>query len=235
MSDFDSGELAAVFNGGNVVYSFLSRTYLESVSDSYFAMLNDLLPRVMAMADGENEKLKNGINGLKKFAEERKLLSGKVLNEFDTDVLRDYTRIFCLGGMSVPTSESVYTSLQGIEMQESRDDIRRLFSESKIKISRRSNEPEDHAGNEMHIMAAYYSIAAEALAEQDEKKISSAVANMLYVHEKHFSCWIASFAEKIRAIASKTNFYSHIADFTEGFIAEDYGFLREFRAALPDE
>lgn len=232
MSDFDTGGLSAVFNGGEVVYSFLSRTYLDPVSDSYFTMLDDLLSLIGTMAESENEKLKSGIAGLKSFAGKRKHLSGKNLNESDTDVLRDYTRLFCLGGVAVPSSESVYTSLLGIEMQESRDDMRRLFAESGIRLAGNYNEPEDHVGNEMYIMSAYYSIAAEAIAAGNAEKLSSAVANMFYVHENHFSGWIASFTEKIRSVNCRTGFYSYIADFTEGFIAEDQEFLREIKSAL---
>lgn len=54
MSENYLNNLYEIFKGSEVIYKFLSRSYFEPVSDSYFKMLNDLkelnLPKKVGQA-----------------------------------------------------------------------------------------------------------------------------------------------------------------------------------------
>ena len=71
MSENYLNNLYEIFKGSEVIYKFLSRSYFEPVSDSYFKMLNDLKESFTMLESDDNEFLNKGIKGIVKVIDER--------------------------------------------------------------------------------------------------------------------------------------------------------------------
>ncbi len=83
------------------------------------------------------------------------------------DLAVDYARVFLAAGVyegdtAVPY-ESVYTSPEGIMMQDSRDEVVRIYAENGLVIPRELNVPEDHLAFELEFMSRVSGRIAEAL------------------------------------------------------------------------
>lgn len=234
MSENYLANLNDIFKGSEVVYNFLSRSYFEPVSDTYFQMLNDLKEYFIMLKTDDNTLLNNGIEGIIKAAEDRNLLSGKKLSEYDTDILREYTTLFCLGSIAIPMSESVYTSDENIEMQQSRDDMLELFRKENIDPRKLYNEPEDHIGFETYIMSYYNKKGAEYAEQGQYEMLEELIDKQLNIHTNHFNLWIKTFTDNIRNSPIRKIFYDKLADFTDGYISENYKFLLELKKMLTE-
>lgn len=234
MSENYLDNLYEIFKGSEVIYKFFSRSYFEPVSDSYFQMLSDLKEYFVMLESDDNTLLNNGTKGIVNIVKERSCLKKDELIKFDTDILREYTSLFCLGSVSIPMSESVYTSQSNIEMQESRDDMLKLFSDEKINPKKMYNEPEDHIGFETHIMSYYNNMSAEYIRKKDLKALEALIDKQLYIHNEHFSKWIKIFTANIYNSPIKKVFYDKLAYFTEGYISENYRFLKDLKNMLEE-
>ena len=232
MSENYLNNLYEIFKGSEVVYKFLSRSYFEPVSDSYFQMLNDLKEYFTMLESDDNELLNKGIKGIVKVIDERNCLENNQLTGYDTEILREYTALFCLGSASIPVTESVYTSENNLEMQESRDDMLKLFSSEKINPRKLYNEPEDHIGFETYIMSLYNNMAGKLIEQQDLKSLKNIVDKQLYIYEEHLSKWLKIFTANILNSPIKKVFYDKLADFTEGYISENHKFLLDLKNML---
>ena len=183
MSENYLNNLYEIFKGSEVIYKFLSRSYFEPVSDSYFKMLNDLKESFTMLESDDNEFLNKGIKGIVKVIDERNCLENDKLIGYDTEILREYTALFCLGSASIPMTESVYTSENNLEMQESRDDMLKLFNSEKINPRKLYNEPEDHIGFETYIMSLYNNMAGEFIEQKDLESLKNIVDKQLYIQD----------------------------------------------------
>ena len=87
------------------------------------------------------------------------------------DLAVEYARIFLGAGVSeeqlaVPF-ESVFTSPEGIMMQDSRDDVVRVFRSQGMAVDKDLNVPEDHISFELDFLAFMAERTAAALDAQD--------------------------------------------------------------------
>ena len=227
-------DLYKIFKGSEVVYQFISRSYFEPVSDTYFQMLNDLKECLIMLKSDSNTLLNNGIEGISNVISERNCIEYNKLAAYDTEILMEYTSLFCLGSVAIPMSQSVYTSQNNLEMQEARDDMLKLFSIEKINPRKLYNEPEDHIGFETYLMALYNNIGAELVEQKDYLSLEILVDKQLYVHNKHFSKWIKKFTANIHNSPIKKIYYNKLAEFTEGYINENYIFLQDIKNILAE-
>lgn len=84
------------------------------------------------------------------------------------DLAVDYARIFLAAGVyegetAVPY-ESVFTSPEGLMMQDARDEVVRVYRRCGLKVPRDLNVPEDHLAFELEFMGRLSGRIAEALA-----------------------------------------------------------------------
>ena len=227
-------ELVSISLGREAIYSFLSRSFMDPVNGNYFQQIESFLALAENMK-GSNEKLDAGLEMLKQTVEKRNSLEGKELKEYDLDILREYTMLFCMGS-TVPTSESVYVSPKHLTMQEPRDEMLALFREAGLGQNPKYNEPEDHIANEMSIMAWYCHRTAQsimsagfAIEKDDSRQIEENIDRQLHMHEAHFARWISRFAADIYKINRQAHFYDAVAMFMEGFLQEDYELVKEMK------
>lgn len=148
------------------------------------------------------------------------------------DLAVDYARIFLAAGVyegetAVPF-ESVYTSKEGILMQDSRDDVVRIYGLNGLRIPRELNVPEDHLAFELEFMAHLSDRIAAALGEEGEASdgVLSLMRTQLSFIDEHLLNWVPQLAQRVEAYA-KLAFYPAVMTVTRCFIQENRAVLVE--------
>ena len=147
----------------------------------------------------------------------------------------DYARAFLGAGhyeerMAIPY-ESVYTSEDGLLMQDARDDVFRIFRRECLEVYTEVFEPEDHVSFEMEFMAAMASRMNEAVSacDWDEAcRIGNASADF---HSRHLANWIDDLCESVEKVA-ETKFYLGVAKLARSFVTVDGEMLADMNGLL---
>ncbi|WP_166338563.1 TorD/DmsD family molecular chaperone [Xiamenia xianingshaonis] len=161
------------------------------------------------------------------------------------DLAVDYARVFLAAGVyegdtAVPF-ESVYTSPEGIMMQDSRDDVVRVYAKNGLVIPRDLNVPEDHLAFELEFMSRMSGRIAEAIeAEADRSAANAAAAGagepgaaealahtQLAFIDEHLLNWVPDLLSRVEAWA-KLPFYPAITAMALCYIRENRALLEEF-------
>lgn len=216
-----------VHKGREVIYSCLSRMFLYIPSAELYNMLETLLPFFEEMVtDDENDLMTQGANGIKKFLENRKNLSGEELNTFDEDVVRSFTRLYCLTD-SVPISESVYTSVSHLTNEGATGEVKKLYDACNFDMNHTSNEPSDHISYELMFM----SYLAKGTYKHIEKGNTEEADKLLNLQKQflndHLLKWLSDFVKATVKFAESYSLYAPIAYFALGYATEDNAFLSE--------
>lgn len=176
------------------------------------------------------------------------------------DLAVDYARVFLAAGVyegetAVPY-ESVYTSPEGILMQDSRDDAVRVYRRWGLAIPRDLNVPEDHLAFELEFMARMSGRIADALeaeagaggmddadgaagetgaaasraAASDRLAIDAGADALMEAQaafiDEHLLNWVPRLLERVRTFA-QTPFYPAITQVALSYIEENRAVLKE--------
>lgn len=149
----------------------------------------------------------------------------------------DYTRAILAAGnyqdcMAIPY-ESVFTSEDGLLMQEARDDVYRLLCESRLAVRPELHAPEDHLGFELEFMAALADRQAQALNEGDIPAALEQARIQKEIHASHLSNWMDDYCDALQSCA-RTGFYQGVAKLTRGFIHVERDFITDTVSALEE-
>lgn len=170
------------------------------------------------------------------------------------DLAVDYARVFLAAGVyegetAVPY-ESVYTSPEGILMQDSRDEVVREYRRWGLAIPRDLNVPEDHLAFELEFMGHLSERIAAGLgaegalagavgqAVERSPKVGEDVsaddahdarvmmeAQAVFIDE-HLLNWVPRLLERVRKFA-RTPFYPAITQIALSYIGENRAVLKE--------
>lgn len=148
------------------------------------------------------------------------------------DLAVDYARIFLAAGVyegetAVPF-ESVYTSKEGILMQDSRDDVVRIYAANGLRIPRELNVPEDHLAFELEFVA-HMSERIAATVGNDKADAEGLARTQLAFIDEHLLNWIPQLAQRVEKYA-KLAFYPAVMTVTRCFIDENRSVLLELLA-----
>lgn len=216
-----------VHKGREVVYSCLSRIFLNIPSVEIYKMLETLLPFFEEMAtDDSDDLMTQGYNGIKIFLESRKKLSGEELKSFDEDVVRCFTRLYCLTD-SVPVSESVYTSVSHLTNEGATGEVKKLYDACDFNMNHLSNEPSDHISYEFMFM----SYLAKGTYKHIEKGNMEEADKLLNLQKQflnnHILKWLKDFVKATVNFEESYSLYAPISYFALGYTTEDNAFLSE--------
>lgn len=150
------------------------------------------------------------------------------------DLAVDYARVFLAAGVyegetAVPY-ESVYTSPEGILMQDSRDDAVRAYQRWGLAIPRDLNVPEDHLAFELEFMAHLSGRIAEAVGAAAGEGLPPDAAAAMEAQaafiDEHLLNWVPQLLERVRRFA-RTPFYPAITRIALCYIEENRAVLKE--------
>lgn len=196
----NTAELQELLQQSNLAYHFLSRAFIGAPDKAFIDVVLDepsaqaLLPEFYQEAhDADREALR-------------------------TDLAADFNQLF-LGMSSHPVApyESVYTSEEGLLMQEARDEMVELYKHYGLAVDASFDLPEDHIALQFELAAHLSQLALDALASDDEEK-ACALAAELDIFTKNHLGWINTFCDDIQKHA-RTAFYYNLADLTRKTVA----------------
>lgn len=133
----------------------------------------------------------------------------------------DFARLF-IGPyrLLAPPYGSIYLESRRSIMGRSTSDVIRFYNQAGLEIAPAYKEAPDHISVELEFM--YYLIFKEIrmLKRQDFDCVEAFIVDQRDFLQDHLGPWIPAFLQIVKAEAH-TDFYRHLADATECFIAED--------------
>ena len=215
----DLAALAELTAQRSAVYRLLARLYRVEVDEEFLAELKTMR---FPAATG-NTAVDTGYRTIATY------LSGADAHAI-TDLAVDYVRAFIGHGIDAYSAaypfESVYTSPDGLMMQEAYTQVRTLYHAARFAKDPAFPEPEDHLAVELAFMARLCEQAAGALRAGEGQAAEDLLGGQLAFLRDHLLRWIEPFAADACASA-ETGFYAHLATFTETYLKADESALDE--------
>ena len=217
----------------SILFLELTQTQIDALKDLDWAQM---------ATDDMSPEMASGYKGIGRYLAR----SGANVRQ---DLAVEYARIFLGAGVSeeqlaVPF-ESVFTSPEGIMMQDSRDDVVRVFRSQGMAVDKDLNVPEDHISFELDFLAFMAERTAAALDAQDgsatkdsedpatatiQADATNQAADLISVQvsfiENHLLNWIDPLMERVEACALSP-FYPSVMKVLKST-------LTEYKAALQE-
>ena len=150
------------------------------------------------------------------------------------DLARDYAKAFCGAGSTKRNSaypfESVYTSENGMLMQEARDEAMAWYRRFGLAKSETWHDCEDHVALEFEFMGYLIGRTIEAEEQGDAARVQELLAAQCDFATEHLANWVPHFAWDVDHKAS-TDFYRGLARFASQYVKLDAAALADVLAA----
>ena len=232
MQSENKKELIELHSARGEMYAFLGRVYANVPNDEFYQMLKKIYSKLEILVEQtDNEKLTSGVKGLKEFLEKRSSLKGEELTSFDLETLRHYTTLFGLT-TSIPTDESIYTSVEHRERMDAYDKMINLFKYYGYKKRQDISENEDFISYELLFMSHLAYSSSELVKKGDEETYEKYFKGQLSFHNNHFDKWVYEFFKRVEEKdIENERLYKYLAQISSGFIHEDKLLLEELNSS----
>lgn len=205
-------------------YRLLSSLYFTEVTD-------ELLENLAALRMSEEDLSDDLARGFRELAH---YLTRRG-PDARTDLAVDYAHVFLAAGAydgnTACPYESIYTSEEGLVMQEARDEVRAVYLSQGIDIDANVHEPEDHVSFELDFMAFMSDRAVEALDANDAESCCKALAVQLDFALSHLLNWFDPWGKSIEAHAEQ-GFYPALFKITRAYVREDVELLGQMQSVI---
>jgi anaerobic sulfite reductase subunit A len=210
-------EYSALLSNRENLYRFFARLYRIEVDADLFAHLTTMdFP-----AECEDSELADGYRMLADY------LRQPGANPL-TDLAVDYARVFLGAGIYDGSAaypyESVYTSKEGLIVQEARDQVLAIYRAKGLDRSETLEVPEDHVALELEFMAHLCREAIEAIAADDLDGVGHSLQEQTSFLNQHLVNWMPEFCANVQKYA-ETDFYKAVAKITNGFLHMDQAII----------
>ena len=232
MQSENKKELIELHSARGEMYAFLGRVYANVPNDEFYQMLKKIYSKLEILVEQtDNEKLTSGVKGLKEFLEKRSSLKGEELTSFDLETLRHYTTLFGLT-TSIPTDESIYTSVEHRERMEAYDKMINLFKYYGYKKRQDISENEDFISYELLFMSHLAYSSSELVKKGDDETYQKYFKGQVSFHNNHFDKWVYEFFKRVEEKdIENERLYKYLAQISSGFIHEDKELLEELNSS----
>lgn len=211
----DSRELLELTEERALAYEFLARAYRTAPDAAFIAALRTA---------GKNQR--DGIPLASFFVE----LDKADDEQLRIDLAADYNRLFLgMGPHPVPPYESVYTSAEGLLMQEARDEVLKTYHAAGLAAPQGFDLPEDHLSIELTFMAHMAERTKEALEAGEDAKADEFLTLQAGFLDAHLARWVPQFSRDV-ATQAHTTFFRELAGMTCDQIDADLAILEEIAA-----
>lgn len=232
MQSENKKELIELHSARGEMYAFLGRVYANVPNDEFYQMLKKIYNKLeILVKQTDNEKLTSGVKGLKEFLEKRSSLKGEELTSFDLETLRHYTTLFGLT-TSIPTDESIYTSVEHRERMDAYDKMINLFKYYGYKKRQDISENEDFISYELLFMSHLAYSSSELVKKGDDETYQKYFKGQVSFHNNHFDKWVYEFFKRVEEKdIENERLYKYLAQISSGFIHEDKKLLEELNSS----
>jgi putative dimethyl sulfoxide reductase chaperone len=218
MNDLKS-EFARVMAERHVMYQFLARAFRKEMD-------HELLDEIVQLDFSANSGVQEIDKGFQMLGRFLQGLNETTLNDLATD----YARIFLGAGPRQAGGafpyESVYTSPQGLLMQEARDRVVEFYRQEGLQCSTDFHDAEDHIAQELEFVAYLCDKTGQALEEQDDDAVVHYLHKQRGFIDSHLCAWAPRLCTDVASIAA-TDFYKAIALITSGYLVIDQNLLAD--------
>lgn len=208
------------------VYRLFSSLYFKELTEDQIRFLHD------ADLDGFEEMSETMAEGAKNIKRAvRRINSGT-----REDLAVDYAHTFLGAGTTKGESracpyESVFTSRDGLIMQETRDDVYRYMLNEHLEPNTGLRIPDDHLAFVFEFMANLCVRFNEAMDAGDEAEARRIYQVQREFFEKHIYSWIGRLCDAIEGCC-RTSFYRGVSQMTRGFVEADHEILADMEGAV---
>lgn len=232
MQSENKKELIELHSARGEMYAFLGRVYANVPNDEFYQMLKKIYNKLeILVKQTDNEKLTSGVKGLKEFLDKRSSLKGEELASFDLETLRHYTTLFGLT-TSIPTDESIYTSVEHRERMDAYDKMINLFKYYGYKKRQDISENEDFISYELLFMSHLAYSLSELIKKDDKETSEKYFQGQISFHNNHFDKWVYEFFKRVEEKdIENERLYKYLAQISSGFIYEDKLLLEELNSS----
>lgn len=219
-------EVRALMEMREGVYRLFSSLYFKELTEDQIRFLHD------ADLDGFEEMSETMAEGAKNIKRAvRRINSGT-----REDLAVDYAHTFLGAGTTKGESracpyESVFTSRDGLIMQEARDDVYRYMLNEHLEPNANLRIPDDHLAFVFEFMANLCVRFNEAVAAGDASEARRIYEVQREFFEKHIYSWIGRLCDAIEGCC-RTSFYRGVSQMTRGFVEADHEILADMDAAV---
>lgn len=221
-------ELGEFFEERAQTYLFLSQIFFKELTAEAIEQ--------MAVAeyptDCGNENLDQGYALIRRYFKFNS-------NDPRTQLACEYARIFLATSVfgknnkvAVPY-ESVFTSEEGLVMQESRDEVVRIFAEDGFKIDPDLHEPDDHLAFELEYLSVMNARASQLLVGENWEELIRNIERQQSFVEAHLLNWLGDLTEIAQEYAQLT-FYIGMLLITQGYLQESRTYLAQALATMDE-
>lgn len=220
MQDSVKQELSQACKERADFYRLLASLYFKEVSEEFL----EQMPLLAGSEASGNEKMDRGFKALRQY-------SVRKGPDPRTDLAVDYARVFLSAGIyegdAANPYESIYTSEEGLIMQDARDEVRLIYLKQAINVNDELNLPEDHLSFELEFLAIMADRVQELLASSgDAGEVAANLGVQRAFIDEHLLNWLPMLAQRVKDCAEQP-FYPAILDITQGFLEEDRALLEE--------
>lgn len=213
--DTDDRTLIELMGDRALAYRFLSRAFRTAPDAAFVAALRD------AAANRPAD------DPLAPFFAELASADASGDEALRIDLAADYNRLFLgMGPHPAPPYESVYTSPEGLLMQDARDEVLAAYRDQGLDAPDNFNLPEDHLALECAFVAELAARTAAACERGDREAVEELIAFQRAFVEEHLAAWIPAFCSDVEERA-RTSFYRGLATLTFEQVNADRAVLAE--------
>ncbi|MCD8316917.1 MAG: molecular chaperone TorD family protein [Eggerthellaceae bacterium] len=195
------------------IYALLSRLFIKEVDDDLFNALKTEPPF----------EITTGNRGIFQGAE----LMEEYLESEDAstlDLAKDYAKSFCGASSTQKTAaypyESVYTSEDGILMQDARDAVMVWYGKYGVIKNKDFHDCEDHVGLILEFYSYMITQFVNAVKEDDVDRANEILEDQQKFMHEHLINWIPDFAHHVN-MRARTDFYQGLGQVLLNYVRQD--------------
>lgn len=197
----------------SVLYKELSQEQIDALAEIDFMPLRE---------STENPDLARGFYDLGRYLHRRGI-------DARHDLAVEYARIFLSAGVTSDDKcaapyESVFTSPEGLLMQDARDDVVRVYRSQGFEVDKSLNDIEDHLAFELQFLAGMAERTRQALL--DGEPVDALLHVQIEFIDEHILNWIDALATRVANVAESA-FYPAIMRIIKGYVVEHRAILQE--------
>jgi TorA maturation chaperone TorD len=207
----DARELRAALTSRAGIYRMLSYLYYRELTDEQIVQL--AATDVDALT-GDDDLFAQGARQVVRYLRRRDSSTRQTL-------AADYASAILAAGhykeRCATPYESVFTSEEGLLMQDARDDVYRVFCAEHVKEPTGGHVPDDHLSFTLEFMARLCEQTADAFEIGDGAEVARLVGLQRTFCAEHLANWIDDYCDVLDGCA-QTPFYQGVSKMTRGFV-----------------
>ena len=173
--------------------------------------------------EAENEDLAEGFYKLGRYLKRRGV-------NVRQDLAVEYARVFLAAGvndgLSASPYESVFTSPEGLLMQDARDQVVKIYRSQGMEVPKELNDPEDHLAFEIQFLANMCEKTRNAMEAGED--VDGLLGVQIDFLDQHIFNWIDKLMKQVNVYAM-SDFYTSVMRVIRGYLIEHRAILVEMK------